>query len=160
MGWKKLQLIQQAYTEVGLPPFAFDLAPEQLESALQRMDAMVAEWQGRGVLLGYPLGADSSANQDSGVDLHLNAAVYSNLALRLAPTLGKTVSQETKSAASDGWDMLMLTAAQPPQQQFPDTLPRGAGSKPWRGAFNPFFPPPDRSPLSAPQSDVLDIAKD
>jgi hypothetical protein len=44
MGWTKRQFITQAFEEIGLAAYVFDLTTEQLQSALRRMDAMVAGW--------------------------------------------------------------------------------------------------------------------
>ena len=53
--WTKRQLITQAYEEIGLASYVFDLTPEQLESARRRMDAMVAGWNANGARISYPL---------------------------------------------------------------------------------------------------------
>lgn len=70
MGWTKRQLITQAFEEIGLAAYVFDLTPEQLQSALRRMDAMVAGWNSNGVRIGYPLPSSpdsSNIDADSGV---------------------------------------------------------------------------------------------
>jgi hypothetical protein len=154
----KLQLVQLAFEEIGLPYYNFDLQPEKLESALHRMDGMVAAWMERGLQLGYDFGA--GLNDDSGVALSDELAIYMNLAVSIAPGLGKMPSPETKSAAATSMDSMFIRAAQPEQQQMPASMPRGEGQKPWRSTYYPFFPRPDTSPLRAPQTDNLDIAKD
>ena len=51
MGWTKRQYIEQAFEEVGLAAYVFDLTPEQLQSALRKLDAMMAEWNAKGLRL-------------------------------------------------------------------------------------------------------------
>lgn len=156
--WTKLQFVEAALEEIGLAPYNFDIQPELKESIRARMDSMVAEWMERGLQLSYDLGAD--LNSEAGVALVHNAAVYLNLAIRIAPGLGKIPSAETKSAAAQTMDSLWIQAAQPQEQQMPASMPRGEGQKPWRTTYYPFFPKPDTSPVRAPQTDNFDVAKD
>ena len=65
MGYTKRQFISAAFEEIGLASYVFDLQPEQLESALRRLDAMMADWNAKGIRLGYPL---PSSPQDSSLD--------------------------------------------------------------------------------------------
>ena len=48
MGWTKRQLLSQAYEEIGLANYVFDIQPEQEMSALRRLDAMVQSWEQEG----------------------------------------------------------------------------------------------------------------
>ena len=52
MGWTKREYIEQAFEEIGLASYVFDLTPEQLQSALRKLDAMLAEWNAKGLRLG------------------------------------------------------------------------------------------------------------
>jgi hypothetical protein len=54
MGYTKRQFISAAFEEIGLASYVFDLQPEQLQSALRRLDAMMADWNAKGIRLGYP----------------------------------------------------------------------------------------------------------
>jgi hypothetical protein len=158
MSKTKLQLVHAALGELGLPFYNFEIQPELKETALHRMDGLVAGWMGRGLQLGYNFGA--ALDDDSGVSLEDESAIFLNLALALAPGLGKVPAPETKTAAALSLDSMFIRAAQPQQRQMPADMPRGEGQKPWRTVFYPFFPPPDTSPLRAPQAGELDIAKD
>ena len=135
MGYSKRQFISGAFEEIGLSDYVFDLQPEQLESALRRLDAMMMEWNAQGVRLGYPI---SSSPQDADLDTQTNTpdsaweAVITNLAIRLAPGYGKTVSPDTKMLAKNAYNVLMQRAAFPLEKQLPETMPIGQGNKPWR----------------------------
>ena len=48
MGWTKRQFVAQAFEEIGLASYVFDLTPEQLQSALRRLDTMMAAWNALG----------------------------------------------------------------------------------------------------------------
>mgnify|MGYP000165071707 CR=1 FL=1 len=102
MSWTKRQFVDQAFEEIGYASYTFDLEPEQLQAAMRRLDSMMATWNGRGIRVGYPLPATPGAGDlDDLTDVpdYANEAIYLNLAIRIAPTVGKAVSRETKVAA-------------------------------------------------------------
>jgi hypothetical protein len=155
MGWTKKQLIMDAFAEIGLND-AFNVSADDQQLALRRMDTMLAEWNSKGIRLGYPLPSSPDASKlddDSGLPDAAFQAVITNLAIRLAPGFGKTVSQDTRTTATAGYNTLLKVAAFPPEQQRPDTLPRGAGNKPWGGGYPRPFQPRPRDPLLAGQGD-------
>lgn len=159
MSWTKRELITEALGELGLGA-AFDITPEEYDSALRRLDTMLAVWDAKGIRLGYPLPATPDASdldQDSNLPDAALEPVYINLALRLAPGYGKTVSIDSRRNASDGYDRLQIDAAQPLPPQQPNTMPRGAGNKPWRPLSSPFFPKPTDSPLQVTSGGDLNI---
>jgi len=145
MGWTKRQFVTQAFEEIGLASYVFDLTPEQLDSALRRLDSMIAAWNALGIRLGYPL---PSSPDDSDLDEQTNVpdssveAIYTNLAIKLAPSYGKQVMPDTKATAKESYNTLLSIAAMPMQQQMPSTMPSGAGNKSWRISGTPFLTPP------------------
>jgi hypothetical protein len=145
MSWTKRQLIEQAFDEMGLAPHIFDITPEQEQSALRRMDAMVAGWNANGIRISYPLPSSpdySNIGIDSEVPDYAVEAIYLGLAVRLAPSYGKTASPETKAFADMAYSNMVNQCAIPtPERVLPYTLARGAGVKPWRNFNNPFVAP-------------------
>jgi hypothetical protein len=145
MGYTKRQFVLAAFEEIGLAAYTFDLQPDQLESARRRLDAMIADWNGKGIRIGYPI---PSSPQDGGLDEETFVpdsayeAIICNLGVRLAPSYGKQVMAETKATAKQGYDTLLARATFPLEQQLPSTMPAGAGNKPWRVYDNPFIRPP------------------
>jgi hypothetical protein len=145
MGYSKRQFVAAAFEEIGLASYVFDLSPEQLQAALRRLDAMIADWNGKGIRLGYPLPGspqDSDLDEPTLVPDSANQAILTNLAIRIAPSYGKVVMPETKAVAKDSYNTLLQRATMPPEQQLPATMPAGAGNKPWRVYDNPFIRPP------------------
>jgi hypothetical protein len=62
-----------------------------------------------------------------------NEAIYLGLAIRIAGDYGKQVSPAMSQLADAAYSNLLNQTLSPvPEMQFPNTLPRGAGSKPWR----------------------------
>jgi len=145
MGYTKQQFISAAFEEIGLASYVFDLQPEQLESALRRLDAMMADWNAKGIRLGYPLPSspqESTLSEETLVPDSAYEAIICSLAIRLAPSFGKTVMIETKTTAKQGYDILLQRATFPLEKQLPATTPAGAGNKPWRVYDNPYVRPP------------------
>ena len=102
MSFTKRQFVEAAFEEIGLAAYVFDLSPQQMESAVRRLDTMIAEWNAKGIRLAYPL---PSSPQDSDIDAETtvpdsaNEAIICNLGIRLAPSYGKQVMPETKVTA-------------------------------------------------------------
>jgi len=145
MGYSKRQFVNAAFEEIGLASYVFDLGPEQMQSALRRLDAMMADWNAKGIRLAYPLPSspqDSSLDEQTNVPDSANEAIICSLGIRLAPSYGKQVMIETKTTAKQGYDILLQRATFPLEKQLPATTPAGAGNKPWRIYDNPFVRPP------------------
>lgn len=145
MGWTKRQFVIQAFEEIGYASYVYDLEPEQLESAMRRLDGMMATWNGKGIRIGYPIPSspeNSDLDEETGVPDSANEAIYTNLAVRLAPTVGKIASIETKIVAKKGYNTLLSRATKPVERQLPNTMPAGAGNK-GRSIDRPFLDTPD-----------------
>lgn len=155
MGWTKREFVEQAFTEIGLAGYVFDLTPEELQTALRQLDSMMAKWNGRGIRIGWPMPSspgNSDLDQQTDVPDSANEAIYCGLAVRIAPTFGKTVGGQTQFFAKEGYDLLLSLAAQPLEKQLPTTMPAGAGNKPWRNNDSPFIRPPLDPLLAGPDS--------
>jgi hypothetical protein len=142
MGWTKKQYINQAFEEIGLASYVFDLTPEQINSALRRLDAMIALWIANGIRFNWDL---TSKPNNSDLDKEVNVpdsaheAIYLNLAIRLAPSFGKIVPNGLITMAQQAYASVMSTFAEiPPEMTFPRSLPLGAGNKTWRTGVSPF----------------------
>lgn len=158
MGWTKRQFVEQAFAEIGMVPYVFDLSPAQLQNALIRLDVMMAMWNADGIRLSYPLPSsplDSDLDEETTVPDASYAAIYSNLAIMLAPTYGKAVSPETKKLAKTTYDLLISRASMPMEMQMPASMPAGAGHKSWQ-SNEPFLSPPT-DPLLVGQDGPLEF---
>ena len=156
MSWKKRQFIEQAFDELGLASYVYELTDEQLTSALRKLDAMIATWNAKGIRIGYPLPSspeDSDIDAETTVPDRANEAIFLNLAVRLAPSYGKQVSLDTKQNAKMSYDALLSYAAMPPEMQLPQGMPLGAGNKSWNGE-NLFTPDPVQRVDAGPDSAI------
>lgn len=163
MAWTKRQLIEQAYDELALAGYVFDLTPEELQSALRLLDGMMAGWEGKGVRLGYLMPAtpdDSDLESPSGLPDRAIEAVWANLAVRRAAGMGKALSPVTLRLAREGYAALLVPLAQPRQQQMPSTLPLGAGNRRHGFPYRRFFPVPTQDPLPVEHGTELDFTQE
>lgn len=125
-------LLQMAYDEIAITNGVFSVTPEDQRLALNRLDAMMAEWEADGVALGYAYPAtygESLPANASGLQDAVVQAVATNLAVRIAPTIGKQVSGETRKAANRGMNMLRVRTLTVPAMQLPSRLPKGQGNR-------------------------------
>lgn len=112
---------------------------------------MMANLAEKGILLGYPVPSnpqDSVLADDSNIPDYATEAIYTNLALRIAPSFGKMVSADTRALAKSSLDALFVRFAFPNEQQFPHGTPAGAGAKSWRLNGNPFLADPVVEPIT------------
>ena len=147
MGWTKRQFVEQAFDEIGYASYAYDLTEEQIQVAKYRLDSMMATWNGRGITLGYPLQTNQVTDDlDSATDVpdYAIEAIYTNLAIRVSGSVGKTVPSETRKVARQGFRILVLRSDKAKEMQYPETLPRGAGNKPYVYDRD-YFPKPDEN---------------
>lgn len=146
MGWTKRQLVMGAFEEIGLGQYAYDLQPEDLQTALRRLDVLIASWGGDGVRLGYPLPSSpgqSGLDDDSGLPDWATRAALLSLAAELAPGYGKTLSPRTEKNLNSATDAMQRKLAEfPAPMQYPSTLPRGAGNRAG-GRQGNYMPPPE-----------------
>jgi hypothetical protein len=139
MAITKRELVDEAFEELAIGG-AFNVAPEDKLRALRRLEAIVARWESLGIALGYALPVnptDSDLDDDSGIADRHALALQLNLAIALAPSFGKAVAAETKTAAKAAYDDLLREATTPDTQQMRGGMPMGAGNKAWRGGNYP-----------------------
>ncbi len=156
MSYTKLQFVSTAFEEIGQAEYEFDLSPEMANSGLRRLDALMAEWNGKGIRLGYPLSPDP---QNSDIDTPTVvpnwawSAVYLNLAIDLCAMVGKTVPDSLKGRALQAYSSMVARMVRPPQMQMPASMPSGAGSR-WRGPGQNYVVPPSLNAVPLPEDDV------
>lgn len=151
----KRQLVLDAFNEIGLADYVFDIPVEQLQFGVRKLDALMAEWNGMGLRLSYALPGDvdgGSLDTESGIPDRAWQAVVTNLAVRLAPSLGRPIMPETKAAADRALNML-LGKVMPPEQSFGRTV-AGAGNRTWRWQLDPFLVPEPPAVEVGPDGDL------
>ena len=110
--WTKRDIIQKAYGELGLGSDPLDIPAGEMQDAMHALDALMFRWATLGIVFdpAYPQPATmrgGDLDDTSNVPLGANEAVYLNLALRLAPSFGKTPSPDTKKDARRAYSDLL-----------------------------------------------------
>lgn len=142
MSWTKRQLIVQAYSELGLADYVFDLSADQLADAMRKMNSMMATWNAKGIRLGYPMPTSASGgdlDDDSAIPDSANEAVYQNLAIRIAVGIGRVAPNDLKTSAKEAYSALLNLHSVPMKRHLTADLPLGAGNKPWRQSDNQYI---------------------
>ena len=155
MSYTIRQFVEAALEEIGQAAYVYDASPEQLSSAAKRLNAMLAEWNAKGIRLAallYSNPDDIDLDAASNVPDLANEAIITNLAMRIAPMYGKTPMPETKLAAKRSYDTMLSAFSQPIEMQLGE-MPAGAGNKPWRYG-DPFTPEPVDPLLVGPDSEL------
>lgn len=129
--WSKRDVITQAFSEIGKGASDFDLQPEDLQTGLRKLDAMMAAWGGAlGVRIGFSGGdGKGELGEDTKVPDWSYEALYLNLALRLCPDYGKTPSPITVTDAKAALDAVRGRTVQPATRRISGYA--GAGSSAW-----------------------------
>lgn len=157
--WTKGQLVTAAFDELGLAGYEFDVQPDEVMSALRRMDSMMAMWDSKGIRIGYQLTVDpqdTDPDQDSGLSDTAVEAVFLNVAIRIASSYGKTPMQATKVIARESYEALLsAVTAEPPRMNYPRDTPAGAGNRQW--SRRRVFLPTPAEPITTGPDGALEL---
>lgn len=137
----KRDIIQIAFEECGQAGYEFELTAEEYDSALRRLNGLMAELEATyGVALNYnqPPYGNGSATEESGLPPEAMRPVGLLLALEIAPSIGKELSPQTKGRASEARQSLISRFAVIPMRELGRQTPRGAGNK-WLRGGRPYF---------------------
>lgn len=152
----KREIVGSAFAELGIGNWEFDLQPDEIQDAVNRLDAMMARWSSEGVRIGYN-GTSNDPDTDSGVPDVALEAIRCNLALRLSPSFGRQVNPMTSMLAAEGYSYLVAYFMTVPQRPYPSTLPLGSGNRlATIGGRITFFPQQPQQVAVGPDS-LLDL---
>lgn len=131
-------VIEMAFEVMTLAGYEFDASPEEQFSMLRSLDVMMAEWEGpgRNIAIGYNAPAvvgQGDFEDPIGVPDWTLDGVATSLALRRAPTIGKSFSPEANRAYRRSMDS--INAAFPKKVERP--IPRSTPGY-WRGRRWPY----------------------
>ena len=144
MSYTKRQIVQDAYAELAIAGWVWDLTADELQWGARVIDRMAGTWDGRGIRIGYPVPNSPSVDLDIPCEVPAWAveALVLNGACRIASGKGKALSQQTMAGAKQAYDAMCIHLAHPGTVQIAN-MPSGAGNKPWQwGADAAFIPPP------------------
>lgn len=142
-GVTKRKLIEKAFQEIGLAGYEFDPQPDEYSVAMSRLDDLMAEWAGPGnnMDLGYNFPLEYGGGDIDDVAGIPNFAVNTvglQLALRIMPAIGKTMTAETRVALAQGIVALRTATAIIPDARYRRTTALGSGNRNY-GVFVPGY---------------------
>lgn len=126
-------IVERAREFCGLAGYDFGgITPEDMASHLNELDMMMAEapWNTLDYnfsTYGAGLPEDHSGLPDSAI-----SAVSKYLGLRIAPGIGKNLSEAAKAAMTRSYNLLFAETATIPTMPRPRTTPRGMGNQWWQ----------------------------
>lgn len=138
----KQEIIDHALELLAIASYEFELSANERQSCLNFLDRMMAEWDSRGIRVGYALsgnGQSSSTADQSGLSDWAITPVAANLAMRVAPMFGKAISNDVANIAKTGLESIELTTYSPPPMIYPPTAPRGQGWPYQFGWWNRYY---------------------
>lgn len=139
-GYTKADIITSAFNEIGYADYLFDITPDQLFRVARQLEGMMGNWSAIDINVGWPFQIapfEVDINQQSNLSAPAIQAVYLNLAVAIAPSFGKTLTQQAIVNAKRAYDALLVNLAFVPSKQFPNTLLAGAGNRNLGGAGLP-----------------------
>lgn len=148
MAKTKRETIDRAFREIGVSDYNFDRPVEETNAAKEALDDLCAAWEGVGIDWEYDPTTELDA--PTGAPPWADRALELNLAVELAPSIGKQPLAQTTIGARKGYLKLVGYYAKRFNISMGGTL-RGGG---WKRPNYPFFPVADPESLPSVADDL------
>lgn len=129
MSITKGDLVIRALKMLGVVDSITSSDPEEIRDGLEYLDSMAAEWENHGIRIGYILPAEgipTMPDDESGLSDTKVLGVAANLAVNLAPLMGREAQQTVRSRAKLFYEGLF--SVELPQRQSDPMMPTGSGN--------------------------------
>lgn len=128
---QKIDIIQDAYSQLRISGLTTMPTVEDLELALVRLEDMAAMWEADNVIVGYNFEQEPGPNESSGVQPAFKQAFAKNLAVQLVPDFNLNAPQTLYQSARGAFSSMCGAAAVARLQQvpYPDRMPIGSGNE-------------------------------
>lgn len=128
----KNDIILGAYTQLRISGLTRNPTPEDLETALDRLEDMAADWDIT-FPVGYNFEDEPDPNSDAGIVRGLSLCFKTNLAMRLVPDFNKDASPVLYAQANQGLSNMASVSAMArlQQVQYPNRAAVGSGNYRW-----------------------------
>ena len=121
------EVVEDAAEEIGVKTAEIPLEPDELQSGIRRCNDMLSEWADIGLTPGYNIVTNGTDELE--VDRNAIAAIKYNLAIRMAPSFNRAVSQSLFLIANDTYERLAASTDFIGEVAYPDSLPLGSGNE-------------------------------
>ncbi len=141
MSWTKRDIVEDAFGDASLSPNGRNLTPDELQSAMWKLDNMMAGWTEDGIVFTpvYPQPATKtggSLSSETNAPTYANHAMAINLARLMSWGYGKVLATDLKGEANLAYNVLLGRYMVIPEISLQGMI-RGAGDK--RRPFRPFL---------------------
>lgn len=126
----KSEIINDAFSQLRISGLTVVASPKNNETALERLEDMAEELEGRNMCMGYNFEEEPDPNSQMGTPKKFNYMFKTNLAFRLAADFGKMVPQTLIAMASSSMSSASsaIAAANIRQVQPSRRMPLGSGN--------------------------------
>lgn len=142
MATTKSDIVASALNKLAVTGFDYEIDPEELKAGVVALEYLMADWDARGIKIGYRFAADpetANISDPCGLpDIGYRAVVY-QLAIDLADTYGKQVTQSIAAGANSAMTSLLSAIQFIPEMQYPNRMPRGSGNTLRWNRWNRFY---------------------
>lgn len=128
----KIQLIDDAFTEIRISGLTSQPDNEDVKLALGRLESMMSEVK---IDLGFRFESTPNPNTPSGIPSYANYAISLMLASRLAPLYGKAAPNSAPALSQ-----LYNRTARPSRVAYPSRMPLGLGNRQIYNSLYHFMP--------------------
>ena len=137
----KVDIINDAYSQMRINGLTLKPLPEELELALNRLEDMAAEWATKNVCANYNFEDEPDPNSRTNIKRGYKQAYATNLAVRLIPDFNKQVPQTLIGMARQSYSSLSGRCAMERINgvPYPDRQPRGSGNTLRYNRWNRFY---------------------
>lgn len=122
-----LSLIEDALSEIRVKKAGVDLQPDEISDSLRKLNQLMTAWDAQGIHLGYRKVSDSG--DETGIPDWAELATGTTLAILLAPSFGKNVSNSLVASQEGAYTAMLNRLIAPPKVHYPGTLPVGSGNQ-------------------------------
>lgn len=137
----KIDRINGAYSQLRISGLTVQPTPEDLELALDRLESMMAELEGRNIGVGYNFEEQPDPNSPSNVSREFYQMIDTNLAIRMIPDFNKPVPQtlmlQATQSLSNASGRVAANLVQ--EVRYPSRQPRGSGNTLRYNRWNRFY---------------------
>ena len=156
MGQLKVDTIQDAYSQLRISGLTVNPTPSDLETALVRLENMMAEFSCRNICTNYNAEDVPDPNSVTNVEKYAWQMMATNLAIRLIPDFNKDVPPALMAlaGASLGSVSAMSAKAGLTDVPYPGRMPRGSGSTLRFNRWQRFYRTQESAPTSCSTKNI------
>jgi len=156
MGRLKVDTIQDAYSQLRISGLTVNPTPSDLETALVRLENMMAELSSRNICTGYNAEDEPDPNSVTNVERYAWQMMATNLAVRLIPDFNKDVPMALNQLATASMSSVSAISAKKAlcETPYPSRQPRGSGSTLRYNRWQRFYRPTETAPANCETKNI------